>query len=190
MDYLKIYTNTFSDITYSNQHHPQYDYAIDEIQKITINTNIKYNLIDIGSGRGQLINLINLIYTNKFNITSVDLDKFNDMNINFIKCDLSIANSRQNLTNKKYDILTCTDVFEHLDKSFIEDVIIMCSKLSENCIFAIANHSDIQNNIELHTIQENDIWWDNYLLKYFNIIEKQNICNNQLYMYTCKSKHI
>jgi hypothetical protein len=83
--------------------------------------------------------------------------------------------------------LTCTDVFEHLDKSFIEDVILVCSKLSKMCIFAIANHSDIIENIELHTIQENDTYWDNKLKKNFEIKKKSIHCNGRLYFYVCES---
>jgi|688.fasta_scaffold1037775_1 2-polyprenyl-3-methyl-5-hydroxy-6-metoxy-1,4-benzoquinol methylase len=183
--YLDIYTNTFKINSYSAEHHIQYDFAIDEIKKIYDNEST-FTLIDIGSGRGHLINLI-LKNFKDCKITSVDLEKFNNLDINFIKCDLSSVNDRNTLTNKKYDVLTCTDVFEHLDKSFIEEVIVSCSLLSKECIFAIANHSDIINNIELHTIQENDSWWEKYLLKYFEIKCKKIEYNGKLYMYKCKS---
>lgn len=146
-------------------------------------------MIDIGSGRGQLIKLIKE-KCNNINITSSDIDKFNNIDVNFIKYDLSSDNDRKCLLKDNYDILTCTDVFEHLDKSFIDDTISLCSKLSKICIFAIANHSDIINNIELHTIQENDLWWDEYLKKYFYVEKKEINYNGRLYMYVCISKYI
>ena len=122
-------------------------------------------MIDIGSGRGHLIKLLNKNIPNLL-ITSVDLKKFHSYEVhNFIECDLSNKVDRENLLKDKYDVLVCTDVFEHLDKSFIEDVIDMCSKLSLNCVFGIANHSDVWNGIELHTIQENDSWWDSIINK-------------------------
>jgi len=187
VNYLNIYETCFDNESYSKDHHIQYDFVVDEIKKLFINkTESEFSLIDIGSGRGQLINLIQKNFNN-VKITSVDLKKFNDLDINFIKCNLSLENERELLKNNVYDVLSCTDVFEHLDKSFIEEVISLCSSLSKNCIFAIANHSDIINNIELHTIQENDIWWEKYLLKYFEIKEKHIKYDNRLYMYTCKS---
>lgn len=187
MDFLRVYSDAFNDATYSNDHHIQYDFALDEITKIISNKTDFFSLIDIGSGRGQLISSVKQTFINA-NITSVDVNKFNDIDVNFIKCDLSIEDNRNNLTCAKYDILSCTDVFEHLDKSFIEDVVRICSKLSSTVILAIANHSDIINNIELHTIQENDLWWDSQLIKYFDIEQKQIHYDGRLYMYVCKTK--
>lgn len=186
MDYLKVYTDCFNTPYYSIEHHIQYDFAVNNILSLYKN-NSTFSLIDVGSGRGALINLVKSNFANS-NITSVDLDKFNDIPVNFKKCNLSLYQDRDNLLTSKYDILTCTDVLEHLDKSFIEDVILMFSKLSKDCIFSIANHSDIVNNVQLHTIQENDLWWDDKLLKYFSITKKQIEYNGQLYMYVCKSK--
>ena len=61
-------------------------------------------------------------------------------------------------------------------------------QIIKKCIFAIANHSDIINNIELHTIQEDDLWWDKYLLKYFDLEKKEIHYDGRLYMYVCNSK--
>lgn len=187
MDYLDIYKKTFAIDSYSNEHHIQYDFIVNELKKIYSDIDRQFKLIDIGSGRGQVLSYIKNIYTNA-NITSVDLEKFNNIKIdNFIKCDLSNQTDRNNICGL-YDILICTDVFEHLDKSFIEDVINMCSKLSNKCIFGIANHSDIQNGIELHTIQENDLWWDKIILKYFNINDKLIKYDGRLFLYVCEKK--
>jgi len=187
MDYLKIYTDCFNNKTYSTDDHIQYHYATNAIEKLfNIRTNIK--LIDIGSGRGQLLALVNNFNT-PIDITSVDLKKFNDIPVNnFIPCDLSKEPDRANIIIRKYDVVTCLDVFEHLDKFYIEDVIKMCATISPISVFSIANHSDIINGIELHTIQENDIWWEQILLKYFTITDKKMCYNGRLYMYICESK--
>jgi trans-aconitate methyltransferase len=186
MDYLKTYSLAFSKISYSSDHHIQYDYAISQLL-YNFDIQSTFTCIDIGSGRGQLIKMIKDVFPNSI-ITSVDLEKFNNENVNFKQCNLSNANERNSLTTNIYDVLCCTDVFEHLDKSFIEDVIQMCSILSNKCVLAIANHSDVQNGIELHTIQENDNWWDSYLTKYFIIEKKEMHYDGRLYMYFCTKK--
>jgi hypothetical protein len=187
MDYSKIYSTCFKNIDYSNDEHIQYSFVIKNIIELNLNQN---SIIEIGSGRGQ--NLLKIL-NNKDNlknlkITSVDLDNYHNLDIDeFIKCNLSKKDDIDALLTNKYDILICTDVFEHLDKSFIEDVIKMCSKISTYSIFAIANHSDIWNGIELHTIQENDIWWENLLNKYFILDKKEVHYNGRLYMYVAKT---
>lgn len=186
MDYKKVYETTFSIPHYSASHTLQYDQILDIIKEF----NLEYNkIIDIGSGRGHLINMINNSNIKNMSITSVDLQKFHNYNVHkFIECDLSKPSDRDKLLDNNYDILICTDVFEHLDKSFIEDVVIVCAKLSKKCVFGIANHSDIFNGVELHTIQENDIWWDNIIKKYFMIDRKNISGDNCFYMYICTSK--
>lgn len=186
MDYKRVYENTFSIPEYSADHHIQYDYILDAVKSYNLEHN---KLIDIGSGRGHLINMLNNSNIKNLSITSVDLKQFHNYQINnFIDCDLSKSEDRHKLLNDNYDILVCTDVFEHLDKSFIEDVISMCSKLSKRCIFGIANHSDVWNGIELHTIQESDAWWENLLNKYFTIDRKNKMFGDRLYMYVCSTK--
>jgi len=171
----------FSEPKYSNEHHIQYDYVVTQIKKI-YSTDDVFEVIDIGSGRGQLITLLQQNFKN-VNITSVDLTKNHNISVPFIACDLSNHDDRMNLLNKKYDILVCTDVLEHLDKSFINEVIVTFSKLSSISILAIANHSDILNGIELHTIQENNIWWENILLNVYNVKEYDTKYNNRLMLY-------
>ena len=67
------------------------------------------------------------------------------------------------------------------------------SKLVTNHIFFEENLANISdtihsiNNIELHTIQENDFWWEKYLLKYFEIESKKIEYGGKLYMYKCKT---
>ena len=191
MDYINIYSKCFQNNDYSNAHHIQYDFVIENIN-ISISQKLlpeKYNLIDIGSGRGQLISLLKKNILSPIEITSVDLKKFHNEDVyNFIQADLSNESDRKKICTKTYDILTCTDVFEHLDKNFIEKVIEMCSKTSKICILCIANHSDIINGVQLHTIIENDTWWENLLLKYFDIKHKETKYGKRLFEYVCISK--
>ena len=171
----------FNNPVYSYHHHIQYD-IVPEFIGLSNDTK---SLIDIGTGRGQLLKNISKLNPN-FKITSVDLDKFNDLDVEFINVDLSLKNDRDKLTGK-YDFLTSTDVLEHLEEYFIEDVLCLFSRLSDNVIVAIANHSDIQGGIELHTIQRDDVWWELYINKYFSIINKQTHYDGRLYIYNLKT---
>jgi 2-polyprenyl-3-methyl-5-hydroxy-6-metoxy-1,4-benzoquinol methylase len=188
MDFLSIYTRAFGNLTYSAEHHIQYDYVLKNIFMFGLKSN---KIIDIGSGRGHIIRLLNSCKERleDFSITSVDLKKFHGETVDeFIPCDLSKPDNRGNLLNKHYDILVCTDVFEHLEKSFIEDTIKMCAQLSKKCIFCIANHSDVFDGVELHLIQESDLWWENILNKYFNLSNKEVHFGGRLYNYVAESK--
>lgn len=187
MNYLDVYTKSFNISCYSVQsNNTQYDYVMD-ILKSYYKPDDTFSIIDIGSGRGQLISIIRNTFVNS-KITSVDLHKFHPYEVNtFISCDLSNENDRNKIIGT-YDVVVSTDVFEHLDKSFINDVIKMCSRLSTVCIFAIANHSDIINNIELHTIQEPQSYWNALLEQYFTIENLTIMHNDRLYAYKCNTK--
>jgi 2-polyprenyl-3-methyl-5-hydroxy-6-metoxy-1,4-benzoquinol methylase len=187
MNYKDIYTSIFNIESYSTDYHIQYDYILYTLKQLNLNTN---NIIDIGSGRGHLIKLLKVNNLSKLSIISVDLKKFHNYDVNeFIECDLSNYLDRTKLLdktkllNKANNIVICTDVLEHLDKSFIEDVVYTFSKMSNYCILGIANHSDIINGIELHTIQENDIWWEAIITKYFRILNKDTFYHGRLYIY-------
>lgn len=181
MDYQKTYIECFQDNNYSNDHHIQYDWII---QKIKNYKNLN-RLVDIGSGRGQLIKLLKTKFPES-KITSLDLQNFHNIeDIEFIQSDLSRKQDREINKNRKFDILTCLDVFEHLDKNFINDVIEMCSNMSDYCLFSIANHSDKHHGVELHTIQENDLWWEKILTPFFQIKTKEIKYSGRLYLYEC-----
>jgi len=168
MNYLDTYTKCFSTSYYSSgegSKDPKNKYIIDCINNDNINT-----IIDISSGRGSLIKLIKESFSD-IKILSTDLQKFHEEDVDFIKLDLSLAEDRDKLIdNKKSDLLTCMDVLEHLDKSFIDDVLHMISSISKTVILTIANHSDILDGVELHTIQEDYSYWGPLLSKYFDTV--------------------
>lgn len=187
MNYKSVYESAFSNITYSAEHHIQYDYVLEKLQTIFVPTDT-FEVIDIGSGRGKLISMI-LEHFPNVTITSVDLKKFNDITVHsFIECDLSKHEDRVKLLAKKYDVLLCMDVLEHLHKSFIQDIFSLFSKLSNRAIISIANHSDIVNGVELHTIQESYPWWNNLIDEVYIINENRHNYNDMLFMYDLKTK--
>lgn len=188
MNYLDVYSKCFADTDYSNHYHTQYDYAIARL-KTRYERTAKFRVIDVGSGRGQVIKLLKSNFPN-CEIVSVDLMNFHNIPVNnFVICDLSKEADRTRLKADygKFDVLVNTDVLEHLDKSFIEDVIKLFSELSSLSILAIANHSDIVNGVELHTIQENHKWWGDMLSKYFKIEQTECVYEKCIYKIVCTS---
>lgn len=182
MDYTQVYTKVFNIPSYSNDLHIQYDFCIQQLLKL-FKPNDTFSVIDIGSGRGQVIQRIKQNFKNAI-ITSVDLKQFHQHTVDkFIAADLSKADDRAKLANQRVDVLICTDVLEHLDQVFIEEVIKTLSVISKKLILAIANHSDVQCGVELHTIQQNNQWWRKLLEKYMTIHEENILINGRLYEY-------
>ena len=190
MNYKKTYSNLF------NQGYNKYggneaslDYTIN-----FINNNKVKSIVDIGSGTGSVIKLINKKYPS-VKVVSCDLDKFHNINCEFIKIDLSNSETYKSINGREFDLLTCLDVLEHLEKDHIDNVMLLFSKLCKNAIFTIANHSDVQNGIELHTIIEDMSYWEPNVTKYFEITsvktyEYPQINGiNYLYVLTTKSKN-
>jgi 2-polyprenyl-3-methyl-5-hydroxy-6-metoxy-1,4-benzoquinol methylase len=186
-DYESVYSDIFSKPPYSSDDHIQYHYVLLKIHELGFSGN--FSVLDISSGRGYLINHIHKLYP-KTRITSSDIKRFHQEDVShFIKCDLSSEEDRNNLlASGTYDIITCTDVLEHLEKSFIIDVIETISKLANYAILAIANHSDIWEGYELHIIQEGNEYWEDLITQYFEIVDKQNTYNDMLMMYVLKRK--
>tara|TARA_B100001939_G_C16942763_1_gene618970 strand:- start:1258 stop:1815 length:558 start_codon:yes stop_codon:yes gene_type:complete len=184
MDYLKVYTDLFDTKDYSVHDENTYRY---QLVKSYIEDHNPESMIDIGSGRGKLLSLINDSYDIK--IESSDLDKFHNINIPFRHLDLS--NKSTYFNDTKYDILTCLDVLEHLDKSFLKDSIKWFKSISNVQILTIANHSEILNGIEIHTIQEDENFWREHLIENSEILQ-ENIqvfgSRNYLYTFILKNK--
>jgi cyclopropane fatty-acyl-phospholipid synthase-like methyltransferase len=168
MDYKETYTNLFSTKNYSihNFNELRYQITNDVVKK----NNVK-NIIDIGSGRGVLLDF--LIEENpEIKILSTDLENFHNLNFDFRKIDLS-DNKTFFEVNEKYELLSCLDVLEHLEENLLDDVFSWFSKISENQVLTIANHSEILNGKEIHLIQENLDYWEPIVLNHLEIISKE-----------------
>lgn len=158
----------------------RYQLSLKEIEE-----NSYSSYLDISSGRGILIDLVHKFNPN-IDISYTDIEDYAKKPFKFIKLNL---NDDSYQINKKFDFLTCLDVLEHLEKDKIENILYNISKLSKEFLFTIANHSDIHNGIELHTIQENEFFWGNLLEKFYNIIkfDKKLFGKNELYIYKLKN---
>lgn len=184
MDYKKTYEKSFENANY-NLHSDQefrFQYVINALAKIKVGS-----VIDISSGRGNLINVIRN-FDPKINIASTDLKKFHNYDVPFFEVNLCEPDTFKNIKPNKFDLLTCLDVMEHIEKGCVEDVIRVFSEISRFSILTIANHSDILNGVELHVIQENLTYWKPIIEKYFVILDQQEHYNGRLYLFTLKSK--
>jgi 2-polyprenyl-3-methyl-5-hydroxy-6-metoxy-1,4-benzoquinol methylase len=168
MDYKKTYTNLFNTKDYSRHTENELRY---QIVNNFINKNKIDSLLDIGSGRGVLLDLIKKENPN-IKILSTDLDKFHGLDTDFKKIDLSNKETYFDVS-EKYNLLTCLDVLEHLEKSFIENVFEWFSKVSNSQILTIANHSEILNGVEIHTIREDLSYWEPIISKYLDVVHKE-----------------
>ena len=69
--------------------------------------------------------------------------------------------------NRKFDGVICMDVLEHLAEDDLDEVLKGLSAVAPSACFGIANHSDVQNGVELHVIQKDSSWWEKKLSKYY-----------------------
>lgn len=190
MDYIKTYTNAFNNKLYANEYHIQYDWVIEKLKK-KYSSNDIFTIIDVGSGRGQMLKMINKNFP-KAIITSVDLNNFHKLDFVdfFINCDITSFDDRNNLLKNKYDVLVNLDFLEHIEEKYIDNILETFYNLSPYCIISIANHSDCFDGIELHLIQKNNKWWTIKLEKNFSIISFSDNGEDTLYFYEVVSKKI
>ena len=185
-DYRNIYENCFKNESY-NKHDDKevrFEYVKEFILKNKCN-----KIIDVGSGRGNLINIIKNKINHPCQITSTDIKKFHNHEVTFFEIDLSQKDFFKSIENEKFDLLTCLDVLEHIEKKHIDNILQTFKNTSFYCILTIANHSDILNGVELHLIQENELYWNQHIDKYFEIIGLSKHFNERLYIYILKSKN-
>lgn len=184
MDYKNIYEKSFNNIGYNLHQDDEYRFKFVESY---ITKNNPKTIIDMGSGRGNILKILN----DKFDdleITSCDLKKFHNYDVPFYEINLCDTTTFEKLNDKKFDLLCCLDVMEHLEKKCLDDVLNFFSRISKNCLLTIANHSDILNGVELHLIQENMDYWSPVLEKYFIIENVKQEYNGRLYLINLKSK--
>lgn len=121
-------------------------------------------ILDVGCGRGHYLEFLK-----RFDVTGLEPSKY--------LCDHDLKQHKVInsdilgfKTNKKWDGLYCMDVLEHISHAEIDATLEALSKLAPKALLGIANHSDIQNGVELHPIQENAEWWGHLLKKHYKVV--------------------
>ncbi len=141
------------------------------------------SIIDIGSGRGPvLIELLN--HFQRSQILSCDLKKFHDIEVPFLKLDLTEFKDREAILRvfPQFDFLTCFDVLEHIERQELHAILRFFKELSKKHLIIVANHSDNWGQ-ELHLIQEPMDWWEESFGEYFKILDKKSIHNDRAYVF-------
>lgn len=192
MNYKKIYRKVFKNKQTYNLTHDECYIARKHTFDFVLNYLIKtkpQSLIDIGSGRGTLLYLIHQQFPH-IKLCAVDIENNTQLifNSNFIAADLSCKTDRQYLKDQSYDILTCIDVLEHLEKSLISYVLKTFSIVAPRSLFVVANHSSTHDEIQLHLIQENEIYWLKEIKKYYSIECVDSTSHQNLMLFQCISK--
>jgi len=182
MDYKKIYGDLFK-TNYNLDPDNEYRYTL--VHEFLKNNEIK-SFIDIGSGKGIVVNFVKTNYPD-IELLSSDLEKYHNHEIDFVEINLCDTETYKNV-NKKYDLLTCLDVIEHIDKDCVDNTLKFLSEISHVSILTIANHSDIQNGVEVHRIQEDMTYWSPLIEKYFDILSFNTYYNERLYVLKLKTK--
>lgn len=176
MDYNKIYKDAFSNPSYSTNRGRKFSCSL--VKNYITNED---NVIDIGSGRGPvLIELMDVFPPEK--ILSCDLENFHDMNVSFQPLNLIKEEDRNKIVDF-FDLLTCLDVLEHIEEEYIEDILKFFKRIARKFIIIVANHSDVQNGIELHLTQRPLVWWKQLFKKYFKIIDNKSIHSDRAYVF-------
>ena len=185
LNYKEIYENSFNNPNYNLHEDNEFRFqiVIGFIEKNKVDS-----LIDIGSGRGNVINLIKKNFP-QIKITSTDLIKFHDFDVPFFEIDLCQKKSLERIEDKKFTLLSCLDVMEHINRDCVDDVLDFFSRISDYSILTIANHSDVLNGVELHLIQEDMSYWKPKIENKFHIIDYSEEYNGRLHLLTLKSKN-
>lgn len=183
MNYHKIYESSFKKNGYNvhDDSELRFQYVLNFVKEKNIN-----NIIDIGSGRGNLIRVLSN-YNNDIKITSTDLIKIHDFEVPFYEINICDLSSFKNFEDKKFELLTCLDVLEHIEKDCVDNILNKFSLLSKYSVLTIANHSDVLDGVELHLIQENLDYWMPYINKNFEVLESRVHYGGRLYLLTLKS---
>jgi len=184
VNFKNIYESSFNDTNYNK--HPDEEYRFQLVKNFIIENEIK-SVLDVGSGRGNVIKIIKELDPS-IEITSCDLKKFHEYDCEFLELNLCDKNSLSKIENKNYDLLVCLDVLEHVQKDCVDDIFKTFNKISKFSILTIANHSDIHNGVELHLIQENMNYWEPKIQKYFDILNFGEKYGGRLYLLNLKNK--
>jgi len=150
-----------------------YSYPLEYIR--TNQSHLKTH-IDISSGRGGILNFMKEFPD--IVSTSTDIEKFNTLDIDFIPIDLT--QNISDLKTRHWDVLTCLDVLEHIEESYIDSILQTFSEISDICLIAIANHEEVIDGIRLHITNYDQIYWMDKLKQYFTVLKTEMLHNGRL----------
>lgn len=159
--YIEQYTLLHEKKKYGASSELYYSWIKSEIEILKPKT-----ILDYGCGQSKLSNLIANDYIH------IDVSKY----------DPSIP-TFNNLIVKKYDLILCTDVLEHLTYDILDNILITIKLMTENVIFVVNTQKAkniLPNGENAHTIIQNKEWWLLKLQTNFPNIKELNIKNKKI----------
>jgi hypothetical protein len=181
---ITVYDKLFGGSTYNileDTGGRQYNYVLNLIKQYT-----PKSVMDIGSGRGIFIRMLNEMHPD-IKISTCDLNNYHRHHF----ADFQKINLCEDFTiNGQYDFVSCLDCLEHLEIGCIDNVIKKISLVTKDiAVFSIANHSDIIDGIQLHLIREDHRFWTPVIEKYFSVVNYEEALDGRLMYYILKTKY-
>ena len=166
-DYAEWY-----DIIYSKR--PKYNpidkQKLDIVKQALSKIDKRSTLLDVGCGRGHFLKqFIDM------GITSFGIEPSKECSIRYLNNlpheVTDFESYAEKLPEDLYDIVFCTDVLEHIKPEDLDSFLFHLSRTAPYSLLGIANHSDVQEGMELHLIQKPWEWWEKELLKHYTTVE-------------------
>lgn len=134
---------------------------------ILINNSHMYKILDFGCGAGTLKPCLNAF-----------VDEY----------DPAIP-GKDTLPEKQYDLTVCTDVLEHVEPEYLENVLTWIKDHTEWAFFSIATRPSnkfLSTGKNCHLILEDKDWWKARLEKHFaQVFEEQPLRKGEV-VFVCK----
>lgn len=173
----EIYNKLFSR-SYSSQNHSYNKLVVDFANKVG------GSMLDAGCGRGYAARMM---IEAGHDVFAIDFSK--------VCCENYLgdiphecADIVTHCNNNTYGGIVCMGVLEHIPPEDIEETIEALAESADSALIAIANHSDIQMDVELHTIQEDEEWWEAALLQYYDECKVISRFRDRLFVFECHIK--
>lgn len=178
-NYKEIYNHVYSNVKdYTVV--PKELSVLKDNQVLSFLKDEKTQVLDIGCGSGHYLQLMTENNISCFGIDVSDVCCLKHLKeYDFKVIDIvDFAKTRK----KKFNSAICVDFLEHISEEDLDNVLSSITKVSNNVLFGIANHSDVLAGIELHLIKKDSDWWVDILSKYFKNIKKYPaILNNKFF---------
>jgi len=168
LSYKEIYDMVYENLEDYNKPTVHRNRHIDMYINQFILENKHDTILDVGCGAGHLLRKY---HDQGLNITGIEVsticcNKYLS-GLNYYNIDvIDFANSVEN----KYDVLYCKGTLEHIRFEDLDLFLKACKKLSNRCLFGIANHVSWVNGIRLHVIRRNVPWWLYTIAQHFKVI--------------------
>ena len=88
------------------------------------------------------------------------------------------------------DLVVCTDVLEHIEPECLEAVLAHLKSLTKTACYVVvhigAAKKILSDGRNAHLLQKPAMWWEEKLLKYFDLVEKQVVDNEAAFVLAVK----